>query len=266
MTHTAFMDTLRAETTKAMTLRGVQGTLLAALVVPAALALASGLASDPVRQAQVEPESQGFETAGFGQPLIILLAALITGTEYLDGQLRTTVLATPRRGRVVNAKLVLIAVLSAVTGVVATGLSVLVKHAALAHAGLTPAGFTWHTALNLGTVAVNFGLMGLIAASITIIARTFIVTLVVLVPLVLGVTISLVGFIPAVKYLPDLAGIQLLIRYPSIGLLDPLPGAIVMAAWAAVLVGLAGVLAGRRDVGAEDSRGDAVGWVVERGG
>ena len=71
---------------------------------------------------------------------------------------------------------------------------------------------------------VNYVLIGLIAASITILTRTFIVTLVVLVPLVLGVSISLLGILPVLKYLPDLAGIQLLTGYPGIGLLDPIPG------------------------------------------
>ncbi|MCI1747632.1 MAG: ABC transporter permease [Acidipropionibacterium sp.] len=244
---TLFIRTLRAETVKALTLRGIQAALAASIVAPFGLALASGFFSDLARQAQVPMESQGFEVAGFGQPLIILLAALITGTEYLDGQIRTTLLATPRRGRVIAAKLVLVAGLSAVIGVIAIGLSVLGKRAALSHRGLAVGGFTSHMALNLTTVALNYALLGLIAAAVTIIARTFIVTLVVLVPLVLGVTISLIGVVPAVKYLPDLAGIQLLMRYPPMGLLDPLPGGIVMAAWTLVLVGLAWWLARVRD-------------------
>ena len=68
---------IRAELTKTLTLRSIQATLAAALIVPAALALASGLAFDPARGAQFPLESHGFETAGFGQPLVILLAALI---------------------------------------------------------------------------------------------------------------------------------------------------------------------------------------------
>lgn len=84
MTRTGFRHTLRAEFTKTLTLRSIQATLAAALIVPAALAFVRPRLRRPWRA--VPPSNHGFETAGFGQPLVILLAALITGTEYLDGQ------------------------------------------------------------------------------------------------------------------------------------------------------------------------------------
>ena len=239
MTRIGYRHILRAEFTKTLTLRSIRATLAAALIVPAALALASGLAFDPARGTQFPLESHGFETAGFGQPLVILLAALITGTEYLDGQLRTTLIATPKRGRVLSAKLLIVAGLSAVIGWVGIGASVLIKHAALGAHGLALDQFTAGMGWNLFGVGINYALIALIAAGITIIARTFIVTLVVLVPLVLGITISLVGVIPLLKYLPDLAGIQLLMPYPGVGVLEPLPGGIVMTLWAVVLIGVA---------------------------
>lgn len=245
------MSTLRAEWTKAITLRSVQGTLLAALVVPPALAFASGLAFDPaaVTASSFPIQSHGFETAGFGQPLVILLAALISGTEFLDGQLRTTLGAVPKRGRVLGAKLVLIALMAALIGLVATTAAVVLKHSVLGAYGLSPSEFTAAMGWNLLGVAANYALIALIAASITIIARTFIVALVVLVPLVLGVTISLLGPLPILRFLPDLAGIQLLTGYPGIGLLDPIPGGIVMLLWALILCGIAWLAFDRRDVG-----------------
>lgn len=240
---------LRAELTKTFTLRSIQATLAAALAVPPALALASGLAFDPdaAAAASFPIESHGFETAGFGQPLVILLAALIAGTEYLDGQLRTTLLATPHRGRVFATKMIIVAILSALIGLITTTTAVLLKHAALGEHGLTLDQFTTGMIWNVLGVAVNYTLIALIATSITILARTFIVTLVVLVPLVLGLTISLLGAVPALKYLPDLAGIQLLTRYPSVGLLDPLPGGLVMAGWAALFGAAAWMTFHRRD-------------------
>lgn len=228
------IHTLHAELTKTFTLRSIQATVLAALIAPPALALASGLAFDPdaPTTASFPIESHGFETAGFGQPLVILLAALITGTEYLDGQLRTTVLTTPRRGRVFAAKLIVIAAIAILIGLLATSAAVLLKHAALGERGLTIGEFTAGMGWNLAGVAINYMLIALIAATITVLARTLIVTLVVLVPLVLGLTISLLGVIPVLRYLPDLAGIQLLTTYPGVGLLDSVPGGIVMAGWA----------------------------------
>lgn len=245
------MRTVRAELTKTFTLRSIRATLCASLIAPPALALASGLAFDPASPAAsgLEPHAQGFETAGFGQPLVILLAALIVGSEYLDGSLRTTLLATPQRGRVFAAKLVVTAALAALIGFIATTAAVLLKHMALGEHGLAVAQFTPGMARGVVTVAVNYALIALIAAAITALARTFIVTLVVLVPLVLGLTISLVGMVPLLRFLPDLAGIQLLTEYPGVGLLDPLPGGLVMASWAMLFSAVAALVFGRRDVG-----------------
>ena len=60
-------------------------------------------------------------------------------------------------------------------------------------------------------------------------------------------TVSLVGVLPALKFLPDLAGLQLLTAYRGVGLLDPIPGGLVMAAWAVGLVALAALALHRRD-------------------
>lgn len=145
------------------------------------------------------------------------------------------------------AKATVIATMALLVGILATSASVLLSHAALAERGLPPGEFTAGMGWNLVGVAVNYVLMALIAASITILARTFIVTLVVLVPLVLGLTISLLGVVPALKFLPDLAGIQLLTDYPGVGLLDPVTGGIVMATWTLLLTGASGVAFCRRD-------------------
>ncbi|MEB4616333.1 hypothetical protein OOT08_17000, partial [Leucobacter sp. M11] len=192
-------------------------------------------------------ETHGFETAGFGQPLVMLLAALITGTEFLNGQLRTSLLATPRRGQVLGAKLLVIGVLAALIGAVAVGAAVLLKHGALGEHGLSPGEFTPRMAWNLLGVSANYALIALVAAGVTVISRRIIVTLVLLVPLVLGLTISLLPAVPLLRFLPDLAGIQLLMAYPSIGLLDPLPGGLVMALWALTLTGIAWALFRNRD-------------------
>ncbi|GMA27637.1 ABC transporter permease [Arenivirga flava] len=231
------MRTLRAEWTKAITLRSIAGAIVAALLLPPLLAVASGMAFDGggVAGRSFPVASHGFETAGFGQPLIILVAALVTGTDYLDGQLRTTLAATPRRDGVLAAKLLAITAVALLVGLVSTGAAVVLKHSILGEHALRIDEFTPAMGWNLLGVAVNYALIGLIAASVTIIARSLIVTLVVLVPVVLGLSISLLGVVPALRFLPDLAGMQLLTAYPGVGLLDPVPGGIVMAGWAVAL-------------------------------
>lgn len=245
------LNTFRSELTKALTLRSIQATLLAAVLVPPLLAFFSGLAFDPTRTASggFPVESHGFETAGFGQPIIILFAALLVGTEYLDAQVRTTLIATPSRARIFGAKLMITALLSAVVAALSTAVAVLLKHAVLDDHGLDLGQFSTAMAWNLLGVIVNYSLLGLIAASATMIMRNYIAAIVVLVPMVLGLTISLVGAIPLLKFLPDLAGIQLLTAYPGIGLLESIHGALVMMIWALGLGIIGWWLFSTRDVG-----------------
>lgn len=240
---------LRSELTKAVTLPSVTITALAALIVPPTLALVTGLNFQPTdrRWDSFPIESHGFEVAGFGQPLVILLAALIAGTEFMDQQLRTTLTATPRRGRVIAAKLTIVVAFAAAIGLIATGAAVLLKHAALGQYGLAPSDFTTGMGWNLAGVVLNYSLMSLIAAALTLLTRSFIATLIVLIPMVLGLTIGLVQAIPAFVYLPDLAGIQLLTTYPGMGLLEPIPGALVMAGWTLALTTTATIVFLRRD-------------------
>lgn len=240
---------IRMEVTKARTLRSVQATALAAVLVPPVVAVVQALAADPAAGAAgaVPVESLGFSTAGLAQPLVILAAVLLTGTEHVDGQLRSTLLAVPRRGVALAAKAVVVAALAAVVALLGTSAAVLLAHATRGDDGLPASGLTAGMVGNLVGVVVNFALIGLLAASVTVLTRSLVVPLVVLVPLVLGLTVSLVGLVPAVRYLPDLAGIQLLTAYPGVGLLDPLPGALVMLAWTGALGAAAALSLLRRD-------------------
>lgn len=243
------MHLLRAEITKAFTHPAIAITGLAALLVPPILALGTGLNFRPSdsRWDHFPVESHGFEVAGFGQPLVILLAALIVGTEFMDNQIRTTLTAAPKRNRAVAAKLTVVALSSALIGHFATGAAVLLKHTALGEHGLPLSEFTAGMAWNLGGVVLNYTFISLIAAGLTILSRSLIATLVVLIPMVLGLTVGLVQTIPALKYLPDLAGIQLLTPYPGIGLLEPLPGGLVMGAWTTAITLVACAVFNRRD-------------------
>lgn len=221
---------------------------IAAAFAPAVLAFLAASASTAAARDAIPLESRGFEVAGFGQPLVILFAALVVGSEYSGGQLRTTLLADPRRTRVFAAKLMLTGGCVAVIAAVAVLSSVAVSRVVVA-GGLSHAPFTAGTWLNVGGVVINYVMMAVLAFAVTFLARTPIVAVIVLVPMVLGLTVSLVGAVPILRFLPDLAGMQLLLEYPGVGLLDPLPGALVMLAWAGAATVVAGVVFHRRDIG-----------------
>ena len=240
--------TLTAELTKLRTLPVALGAIAAALLLPPALAVMMGLNQAGSRSAAaINPDGQGFEAAGFGQPLVILLAAVIVGSEYRSGLLRSTQLATPRRVRLLAAKVIVIAGLTFTLAIVSTGLAVMLRQAVLGDDGIPPNEFTSGMWLNVLGVGVNWMLIALVSAALTVLARSALLPVIVLVPLVLGLGVALVTVLPWLKYAPDLAGLQLISRYPGIGLLDPITGGVVMAAWAAALLLPAFIVFTRRD-------------------
>ncbi len=241
--------TIRSEYRKLFTGLPTLLAFVAALALPPMLAFATGVNMSSGHAAgRVAVENMGFEVAGFGQPMVILLAALGIAGEYTGGQIRTTLAATPDRLRLVVAKSVVTATTSAFIGLVAAPVSSLLEQWAAAGFSGFHATFTPGMAVNVLTVALNYMLIALIAQSLTLIARSIIVTLVVMIPLVLGMTIGLVPIFPILKYMPDLAGIQLLTTYPGIPLLSPFDGGVIMMLWCAGLVTIATVIFGKRDI------------------
>jgi ABC-2 type transport system permease protein len=238
---------ITAELTKLRTLPVALWAIGAALLIPPVLAVLMGVTAGGRLLTVLNPEAQGFEVAGFGQPLVILLAAVVVGSEYRDGLLRSSVLAVPRRGRLLGAKVIVIAGLAFTLAVVSTGLAVLLRQAVLGDDGIPPNEFTAGMWLNVLSVGVNWMLIALISAALTVLARSALLPVIVLVPLVLGLGVALVSVLPWLKYAPDLAGLQLISRYPGMGLLDPMPGGVVMAAWAAALLLPAFIVFTRRD-------------------
>lgn len=239
---------IHAEVSKLLSLPSAVSTMLAVLVLPAGLAAAMGLNTRGSEAlTSIQAESQGFEVAGFGQPLVILLAALIVGSEYQDGLLRSSQLAVPHRARLLGAKAIVIAALSGVLAFPSIGLAVALRQIVLGDSDIPLFSFTGGMWVNLVTVAINWVLIGLISGALTVMAKSVLLPVIVLVPMVLGLGVSLVGVFPWLKFAPDLAGLQLLTRYPGIGLLDPIVGGLVMAGWAVSLSLAASIVFERRD-------------------
>ncbi|WP_125100346.1 ABC transporter permease [Leucobacter chromiireducens] len=196
----------------------------------------------------IPPEYQGFEMAGFGYVLIVALAALWSGSEYGSGkQIRTTLVATPKRLRVFIVKAVLLAVLVALIAFVTMTGTIMITHAA-AETGIDPWTLTPAIWANLGGVTLAWTLTALIAFAVGTLARTAILPLILIVPLVIGVGDFLAGFWAGARFLPTTAGAALYNDPASGTFLDPAMGALVHAGWAIVLLVSAGVVFTRRDL------------------
>lgn len=196
----------------------------------------------------IPPEYQGMEIAGWGYPFIVALGALWAGSEYGNGgQLRTTLTATPQRARVFAVKaFVLAALISVVAALTMTG-SLVITHAS-AEVGIDPFALTPRIWASIGGVTLAWTMSALIAFAIGTLARTAIVPLILLVPLVVGVGDFLMGFWEHAKYLPTTAGMGLYSDPTTSGYLDPATAAVVQASWMAILLAAALAVFVRRDL------------------
>jgi ABC-type transport system involved in multi-copper enzyme maturation permease subunit len=119
-----FGDALRSEFTKIKSTRSTYWTLLALVVVCVGIgALASaGAAShaNEISKATFDATQQSLAGLYVGQLVIAVLGALTITSEYTTGMIRTTLSVQPRRGVVFAAKAVVFAVISLVTGLIAS--------------------------------------------------------------------------------------------------------------------------------------------------
>ncbi|CAL9493395.1 hypothetical protein SUDANB95_03264 [Actinosynnema sp. ALI-1.44] len=219
------LNAVRAEVVKLVTL---PSTYLAAGVgVLGTTAIAS-------LNARVSADA-GFTALPFGTIGVIVLGVLIA-----TGDGATAVLCVPRRGVLLGAKVVVLAVVSAALA----GVTVLAAVPLSALGGLG-----WRVA----GVVVYWVCSALIAFAVGVLARSAVVPLVLFIvnSALVSVTFLLTKVTPLAAYLPDVAGAQMFARdYPAEGMLSPVAGGVTMVAWAVGLVLVSGVVFARRDVGA----------------
>ncbi|TFH74255.1 ABC transporter permease [Cellulomonas sp. HD19AZ1] len=173
------------------------------------------------------------------------------GTEAGGGrQITTTLTTTPSRWRVLVAKALAVSALVLLVAAVTVPACLAVAHVLV---GDVPDGGAPHDAVarTVGT-AVYWALTALLALAVTVVTRSGLVPLVVLVVNSSTVSFSLlVGRLtPLARFLPDAAGISLFARdwEPPGGVaLAPLAGGLVMAAWAVGALAVAGLVLTRRD-------------------
>lgn len=246
----------RSETTKLLT---TKSTWILALVTilgtwPMAWANAAsgvGIASDDPRLFSAEPipvAYQGFEMAGFGYVLVVALAAQWAGSEYGSGQqIRTTLLATPKRLRVFITKILLLTITVTAVGFLTMAGTIVITHAA-GDTGVHPWALTREIWGNIGGVTLAWTLTALIAFAVGSLARAAILPLILITPLVIGVGDFLAGFSETAKYLPVAAGTALYSDPAADTYLNPTLGGLVQGGWAVVLLTTSAVVFIRRDL------------------
>jgi ABC-2 type transport system permease protein len=189
----------------------------------------------------------GYEELIFGVVGAIVLGVVAVSSEYraesaedaATRQIVTSLTAVPSRVRFLAAK----------AG--ALILTMTVAAAVTAPAALIVRGGTLAVPRMLGVV-VYFVLTALLAFGITLVTRSGIVPLTVLIvnATVVSVSFLISRVLPAANYLPDLAGARMFIRHGQFNLpIGPVTGGLVMAGWTVLVVAAGAAAFCRRDAG-----------------
>ena len=248
-----FADALRSEFTKIRSTRSTYWTLLALVVVTIGIgAIASyGTASHASQVDRASFDATQLSLGGLyvGQLVIAVLGALTITSEYSTGMIRTSLAVQPRRGTLFAAKAVVFAVVSLVTGLVASFASFFIGQALLSshHLNVTLSQPNVLRAVIGGALFLTA--CGMLAYGLGAILRHTAGAITAAIGLLFVLSI-LVNFLPQSwqnnvdKWMPAIAGAQIWTTKPASGgphLFSAWPGFAVLAVYAvvAIVAGLA---------------------------
>lgn len=234
-------DLVAAEWLKLRTTRLLYGMIPAAVAISLVAVVGSVLAADrsDIALDSAEGIRRVLPVTGSGALLVLIAGILIAAGEYRHGTAADTFLTTPRRDRVVAAKLIVGAGIGAVAGILtaiacvgAAALLYELKGATLpvdeSELWLTLAGTVAYTAL-FAVVGVALGTL----------VRNQVLAVAGALAWIAIVEHILVNLVPDIaRWLPAAAG-QAIVRTPLDGLVSPPAGVALLAAYAAV-IGVAG--------------------------
>jgi ABC-2 type transport system permease protein len=255
----AFGDVLRSEWTKLRSVRSTFWALTLTVVLGIALgtaisaAAAHGYAkSSAVGKLSWDPTTDSLEGMAIAQLAIAVLGVLCISSEYSSGMIRTSLIAVPKRRRVLAAKSLVFAAVTFVVGE-ATSFTAFFAGQALI------SGHAPHAALGDPGVAravVGAGLYLNALAVLSVAAGTLLRHPAAAIACMIAVLFVLPGIAqalpdswrnPVTEFWPPLAGGQLTTVYHSAHTLQPRPGFAVMCLFTAIVYAIAWTLLNRRD-------------------
>ena len=177
----------RSEWIKFWTLRSTWITSFIAIALT--VLFGAGLAAALGQSEEYQDRAMNLITSGltFGQIVVAVLGALIITGEYSSGQIRSSLAAVPRRGRLLLSKAVVLSVASFLLGSVSVFLSWAISKPFLGeHAGsLTDAhyaGYIWgsglaYAVIALMTLGIGFLLRSTAGAITVVVSLLFVITI-----------------------------------------------------------------------------------------
>jgi ABC-2 type transport system permease protein len=201
---------------------------------------------------RIESASDQVRVFRFGPLLGSLFAGLLGGmaitSEIRHGTIRPTFLITPRRGRVIAAKIVASGLVGTLFGLAAVAVAVGVGSAALAARGIPITLDSGdYTLMPAGGVAAA-ALWGPLGVGLGALLRNQVATLIAIFVWLFFIENLLIDFVPgAGKFAPGAAAAAIT-GLDTDKLLDPAAGALLLAAYAAAAAALGWIATLRRDV------------------
>lgn len=228
---------LHAEWLKLRTVPVGWGLLAMAVVLSAAAVTGAILSADSAGVALESTDGvrRALHVTGTGSILVLVLGVVISAGEYRTATATDTYLTTPRRHRVLAAKLGLATGVGVVFGAASSLVALVLGHVVYAIEDATFPTDEPEVWLTLGGAiiyAVLFAILGVVFGHLV---RNQVAAIVSALAWLLVVENLLINFSADLsRWLPGGAG-QAIVRTPQPGLLDPLPAAGLLAAYAAVI-------------------------------
>jgi ABC-2 type transport system permease protein len=233
---TDLVDLVAAEWLKLRTTRLLQGAIPLSVALSFAAVAGEVVVADGVR---VLESSDGIAhvlaVTGTGALVVLVVGIIISAGEYRHGTVADTFLSAPRRQRVVAAKLAVGAGLGLAVGAISSLASIGIAGLLYRVEGATfpfDEGQVW---LTLAGALVYTGVFAVIGVALGALIRNQVLAIAIALTWFAVVEHTLVNLAPDIgRWLPVAAG-QAIVRTPLGGLLSPLTGAAVLAAYGAVL-------------------------------
>ena len=215
------------------------GTLAVNLILAAAFTAAGLSGSTGTNRAT----DIGLASISYAQAGFVILGVLATCSEYSGGQIRTTLIAMPRRALQLTAKHLALAIVVLPAAAITAASGVVLTTVVLGDTAVptTPG----HVARVLIGATAYLAFMTLISAAVGALVRRTLAAVVVLLGYFFIVGPLLRDLTDAAKYLPDTAGFAMWFPVAdSTSAVTPAQGALLLAAWTILLI--AGAVLGYR--------------------
>jgi ABC-2 type transport system permease protein len=239
---------IKAELLKVRSTRTTVGLLVGMIVLTLLIVILSGLLSHPDALASQRDQLNLFGNGGVALIFSSLAGVLLITSEYRYGTIHPTLLFTPRRWRVLTAKLTAGLLAGFTFGAAAIALALGIGSLILAARGIPPALHDRQIALLIAGGLAGIALRGALGVGLGAVVRNQVAAVISLLAWDFVVNGLLFGLAPSVgRFMPTLAANALMgLKTPH--LLPPAAGGAVLVAWTLTLA-LAGVaLTQRRDV------------------